>query len=282
MKNVKGETSYKISGIYCITNIITGKMYIGSSRCIYYRIMEHISHLKHNKHSSKYFQNSYNKYGEDAFVTCVIEICDANVKILREREKYWIDKFLPEYNIMQNPITWEPTIDTRRKISETLKRRYNLGEISPYNHPNKAISLSLFNFKEDLVGTFKSIKELRRNCKDLENASLANNLRKGIYFCKNYIVVPSTKSFDFCVNETIKNCNRIPILRILDGQVELCLQTDYPHSVFEIINKNKGKITKIRKRDELFLHLGFLKKLMPSINSVNCGKPLEIIELQNS
>lgn len=282
MKNIKGEKIYNLSGIYCIKNTITNKKYVGSSKNIYYRTKQHLSHLRKNKHCSKYFQNSFNKYGEDVFITEILEICTNNVKILREKEKYWIDTLLPEYNVMQNPITWEPNEKTKKQISETLKRKYASKEILPNYNLDKAISIQVFSFKEELIGVFRSIRQLQENFKPLQNASLKNNLRKGIYICNNYITIPTSKSFDFCIQESIKNCCKIPILKVLNNEVSLCLQSEYPHSVFEKVNKNKGKITKIRKRKEIFLHLGFLKKLMPSLNSVNCGKPLENIELQNS
>lgn len=282
MKNIKGENTYKLSGVYCITNTITNKKYIGSSKNIYSRVKLHLSHLRKNKHHSPYLQNTFNKYGEDSFVTTIIEICENNVKTLRKLEKTKIDELKPEFNVMQNPVTWEITKESKLKISETLKRKYKSGEIKPYYNYDKATALDLYNFKEELIGTYPSISQLQKNVIELSKASIKNNLRKGIYFCKEYIIVPKTKTFDFCVENTIKNLCRIPIIKILNNQIEICKQSDYPHSTFELVNKNKGKLTIIRKRKEIFLHLGFLKKLEPCINSVNCGKPLELSKLQNS
>ena len=42
-----------IAGIYCITNIISNKIYIGSSNNIYNRINRHKSSLKKNNHYNK-------------------------------------------------------------------------------------------------------------------------------------------------------------------------------------------------------------------------------------
>jgi len=47
----------KILGIYKITNLKNGKVYIGSSKNIKRRLIEHKSRLKNNKHINKYFQN---------------------------------------------------------------------------------------------------------------------------------------------------------------------------------------------------------------------------------
>lgn len=78
-----------ISGIYGITNIQNGKIYIGSSKHIYQRWKEHIRALNKNKHHSIHLQNAWNKYGEDNFIFEVIETCKE--ELLLEREQYYID-----------------------------------------------------------------------------------------------------------------------------------------------------------------------------------------------
>ena len=57
----------KIQGIYSIFNIITGKIYVGSSKSVSRRLSAHRSDLKNNKHANQSLQNSYNKYGSDVF-----------------------------------------------------------------------------------------------------------------------------------------------------------------------------------------------------------------------
>lgn len=51
------------TGIYQIKNILTGKVYVGSSIDIHDRILDHKQMLKKDKHHSPKLQNSVNKYG---------------------------------------------------------------------------------------------------------------------------------------------------------------------------------------------------------------------------
>lgn len=53
----------KKSGIYCLVNIINNKRYIGSSKYLYLRLIEHLS----NKKSYIALQNAIIKYGLDKF-----------------------------------------------------------------------------------------------------------------------------------------------------------------------------------------------------------------------
>ena len=78
-------------GIYKITNLKNGKVYIGQSVDIARRIKEHIHHLKNNCHFNQHLQNSWNKYGENSFLFEVIQYCEE--KELDFWEQYFIDFF---------------------------------------------------------------------------------------------------------------------------------------------------------------------------------------------
>lgn len=79
-------------GIYIIKNIVNNKVYIGSSaRCIRERICIHKRRLKHRVHENSYLQNSYNKYGIEAFIFEVLELCEKDKCI--EREQYYLDLY---------------------------------------------------------------------------------------------------------------------------------------------------------------------------------------------
>lgn len=67
-------TMNKLSGIYTITNKVTGKLYIGESLDIYRRWhKEHISKLRKKQHYNKGLQNDFNKYGEENFEFEILE-----------------------------------------------------------------------------------------------------------------------------------------------------------------------------------------------------------------
>lgn len=77
-------------GIYKITNIDNGKMYVGQSVDLKHRWAEHKCDLNNNKHSNNYLQKSWNSHGADKFVFSIIELCQINQ--LDEKEIYWINK----------------------------------------------------------------------------------------------------------------------------------------------------------------------------------------------
>lgn len=86
IKNLKNQV-----GIYSITNKINGKVYIGQSKDIGGRMLEHIRDLESNRHVNWHLQRAYNKYGLENFEFNVVEMCDE--RKLTDRENYYIDKF---------------------------------------------------------------------------------------------------------------------------------------------------------------------------------------------
>jgi group I intron endonuclease len=81
----------EVSGIYMIKNSINNKVYIGQTRySIIKRINNHIKYLRKNCHKNKHLQNSWNKYGESAFITEILKhSCD--IINLDNFEIYWIN-----------------------------------------------------------------------------------------------------------------------------------------------------------------------------------------------
>lgn len=87
--NFKNKTKIKICGIYCIYNIINGKIYIGSSIDVIHRQYKHKNDLDKDNHYNDYLQNSYNKLGKDAFRFVLLEECEESSLIVSEQD--WID-----------------------------------------------------------------------------------------------------------------------------------------------------------------------------------------------
>lgn len=118
----------KICGVYSITCLSNGKMYIGSSSHIHNRWLSHKSRLK-NKIHSPILQNTYNKYGLNSFCFNILEICDLSNLI--QREQYWYNHFksigykmLNYSNIIENPTRGIPISQERKNhLSKILKGR---------------------------------------------------------------------------------------------------------------------------------------------------------------
>ena len=84
----------KISGVYKVTNIVTGDFYIGSSQDIKQRWARHKSPSAWRYHPGVKLYQAYAKYGLNNFTFEIIEETDN----LKEREQYWIEQLKPSYN----------------------------------------------------------------------------------------------------------------------------------------------------------------------------------------
>lgn len=95
MKNNKA-----IPGVYIIKNIITSKVYVGSSFNILKRFNEHNGCLKKNKHHNKHLQNSYNKHGKENFSFIILETVLSERHIIAFEQSY-LDyyKKLPRWSL---------------------------------------------------------------------------------------------------------------------------------------------------------------------------------------
>lgn len=78
-----------VCGVYMILCLASGKFYIGSSLKIEQRWSEHKMSLRLGNHYNKYYQKTWNKYGEQAFVYMVLEPCEPEVRLQREQFYLW-------------------------------------------------------------------------------------------------------------------------------------------------------------------------------------------------
>ena len=105
----------KISGVYKITNIITGEFYIGSSKDIKQRWVSHRNPAAQKRQPNSKLYKAMAEFGLDNFKFEVLE----ETADLKKREQYWIDQLSPSYNNIR-----ANGIDIKRK-KETSKRCYN-------------------------------------------------------------------------------------------------------------------------------------------------------------
>lgn len=86
-----------MKAVYYIKNILTGYVYIGSSKNIQQRFKEHRTGLRKGEHHCSHLQNSWNKHGEKNFRFGIIEQCSN----LLEREQFYINHNNRLYNSMK-------------------------------------------------------------------------------------------------------------------------------------------------------------------------------------
>jgi len=107
----------KISGIYKIESISTGRIYIGSAVCCHVRKRCHIRALKDGVHHSKFLQHHVNKYGVDDLIFSIVEVVKEKPDLIK-KEQYYMDIIKPEFNMCKNAGS-----QLGRKQSESQKLR---------------------------------------------------------------------------------------------------------------------------------------------------------------
>lgn len=78
------------SGVYIITNKVSGAVYIGSTRNLASRGAAHRHSLFWGEHANKHLQSAWDKYGKDAFTFGTLEYQD-DPEQLRLAEQFWMD-----------------------------------------------------------------------------------------------------------------------------------------------------------------------------------------------
>lgn len=155
-----------ISGIYQIKNIVSGKLYVGSSNIVQKRRSQHLRELRKGIHSNLKLQNAWNKYGESNFEFSIIETCE--VEDLQTREQFYISSMFPFYNIADVVgIPYAPKAGSTEAFDRCMKGQ--LARIRTLNTPECQERMSKAN-KE--VWTRAGHRELR----SLETTELWNSV----------------------------------------------------------------------------------------------------------
>jgi hypothetical protein len=88
------------SGVYAITNTVTGSQYVGSAINIAARWASHRHALRNHRKAPPKLQRAWDKYGEPAFSFSVLELCEPQDCLAVEQRH--IDALKPRYNTRQD------------------------------------------------------------------------------------------------------------------------------------------------------------------------------------
>jgi predicted DNA-binding protein YlxM (UPF0122 family) len=117
--------------IYCITNKVNNKKYVGQTRIdVQVRFSQHL----HNKpsHYMPIITQAVRKHGKKNFEVVTLEVCDD--KDINEREKFWIkelDTFRNGYNQTIGGEGGTTVTDDDKKMIETLfLKHWNIMEVA--------------------------------------------------------------------------------------------------------------------------------------------------------
>lgn len=171
-------------GIYTITNMVNGKVYIGSTFDTFQkRWGNHIRKLRNNQHPNEHLQNAFNLYLEESFMFSIVEEIKDDSVIL-DREKHYIEEYKSSnrefgYNIEVDPHKCIVSEETKQKISNTLKEGYKTGRIihrsgcatAGWNKGLKCpqigetrremfSSIEVYDKNMELMATFRSVTDL--------------------------------------------------------------------------------------------------------------------------
>lgn len=111
-------------GIYKIINVVNNKFYVGSAVNLSRRRARHFSELRSGRHSNGRLQNSWNKYGEQAFVFVVVEELLPDADVLAA-ENVWLKEHVGKeycYNIGVDATA--PHLGMSGELSPTWGRKH--------------------------------------------------------------------------------------------------------------------------------------------------------------
>lgn len=191
-------------GIYKITNLVNGKIYIGQSIDIQRRFCDHrcISH-----ESNRHLKYALQKYGKDNFKYEVLEECDES--ILDERERYYIAKLKPEYNVTnggQDSLRKYPD-EIKQKISQKAKEQWaNMSDEEKADRiannlkgPKKGHAVSeetRKKLRDRNIGKKQSSKTIKKRKETMQKKKLDGYVQTNVSHRKKIICVETGEIFE--------------------------------------------------------------------------------------
>lgn len=171
-------------GIYKIENLITNKIYIGSSKNINERFINHKSMLKNNTHHCVYLQRAINKYGINNFSFEIVEQC--SIEDLVIKEQYYID--LHKNNLYNMLLIANPGFNQKHKKESLIKSQRARG----------FSSILKIDIKGNILKEYDLISEIEfkpdRIYKSIKNQNCIKSYDFGFIYSKDYYVGYKPKS----------------------------------------------------------------------------------------
>ena len=156
-----------ISGVYKITNTITGDFYIGSSKNVKQRWANHKKPSKWKEQTNNPMYLDFQKYGVDKFAFEILAEVEADK--LKETEQQFIEKLQPTYND-RNANGWN--IEKRKKSNKKYqksdkgkesnrksKRKYD-NQLCSYNGETLTLCALQMRFKR--MGLYNPTQEAKK------------------------------------------------------------------------------------------------------------------------
>jgi group I intron endonuclease len=114
----------KVSGVYEIVHLPTGRKYIGSAVNYSSRRKFHLMQLRRGIHHNRHLQNAWQKYGKDQFQFNLLLVCERDMVLFYEQAL--IDGYNPYFNIARvagSAIGVKHSADTCKAASERARKR---------------------------------------------------------------------------------------------------------------------------------------------------------------
>lgn len=151
-------------GIYSLTNLKTGCVYIGESKNIIQRLRAHRSMLERGEHFSQKMQEDANQDGVGIFEVCILVEGPEyeNSTIRRAKENEYIQKISPEKQYNQERIKEKNGFYERTHTDEVLQRLSEKRTGIPNTELGRPISIPPFRSRNGTNytgGVFLSISE---------------------------------------------------------------------------------------------------------------------------
>ena len=135
----------KISGVYKITNTITGDFYIGSSKDVKQRWTGHKCQSKWKKCPNNPMYLDIQKYGVDKFEFDIL--CEVEPEHLKETEQKFIETLKPTYNsIRANGWDFERYNKYKNEHQKEYNKEYN-NQLCYYNGENLTLNALVKRFR---------------------------------------------------------------------------------------------------------------------------------------